>query len=118
MIDNQFRRKLTSSEVIYINRPSSNVIIAGTLNGHIAPLEVQNAIQEIQNKDGGWPLSNGVYINSDLTTSVYIANLFENFLSSKITNHDLEKEMGNMQYYTLDFLKNSKINIKIILKEC
>ena len=50
MIDNQFRRKLTSNEVIYINRPSSNVIIAGTLNGHIVPLEVQNAIQEIQNK--------------------------------------------------------------------
>ncbi|XEO75239.1 hypothetical protein WKT22_00255 [Candidatus Lokiarchaeum ossiferum] len=47
MINNQFRRKLTSQELLLRNHP---VIIAGTLNGKLLPLDVQNAIQEIQKK--------------------------------------------------------------------
>ena len=47
MIRDQFRRKLTSQELLLRNHP---VIIAGTLNGNLLPLDVQNAIQEIQKK--------------------------------------------------------------------
>lgn len=50
MNNDQYRRKLTSQELLSLNHPSNNVIIAGTLSGQLLPQEVQNAIQEIQKK--------------------------------------------------------------------
>lgn len=59
---------------------------------------------QVQNKDGGWPLSNEVYVNSDLTTSIYFVHLFELFLNLRI-NPKLNRVIEETQYKTLEYLR-------------